>query len=162
MRDDLAASNTLRYAGRYHDADTLATRGLAAASEIGYPPLVAEAEVSLAPLLEVRGDAAEAERLLRDALLLAETSDHVQIAATASTALTTLLLRRRGGTERAQEMAERCWSSLVRAAHPADATMAYLQARQAIAMQEGDYAEALTWSERRLRRRTSPSGRRWH
>ncbi len=155
-RDDLAGANALRAAGNYANADALATGALATANEIGYAPLIAEAEDSLALLRDIQGETAEAERLWRDALFVAETNDHVEVAALASTSLVVLLAQDRSRTERAEEMAARCWAVLVRAGEPTDLVADYLQAQRMIHMNAGNYADALAWSERAIQLADNP------
>ncbi len=82
-------------AGRYDAGKKLAGAALVEAEAIGWPPLVAEAKSQLGELLESAGDYEEAERVLREAALLAAEIQHDTVAADASTRLTQLIGERK-------------------------------------------------------------------
>ena len=77
-------------AGRFDAGRDLAAAALAEAEAIGWSPLVAEAKVQVGELLESAGEYDEAERVLREAALLAAEIQHDTVAADASIRLTQL------------------------------------------------------------------------
>jgi tetratricopeptide (TPR) repeat protein len=156
VRDDVVAAEGLRIAGRYSDAEALATDAAASAQTIGYSPLVAEASATLASSRAIQGDTAAAERMLRDALFIAETSNHVELAARIATDLLLLLADDPGRTDHAEEMAARCWTDIVRAGEPQKQVIGYLDAQRLIHTNKGDYEEALAWSVRAVQRADDP------
>jgi tetratricopeptide (TPR) repeat protein len=71
VRARIAEANALNVAGKYRDGLPVATAAAAAAAQVDYPPVRAEALVALADLQNRTGDARAAEATLREAATVA-------------------------------------------------------------------------------------------
>jgi eukaryotic-like serine/threonine-protein kinase len=104
VRAQLAQARTLEWLGRAEDALVVARAASAASERVGYPPVRAEALAQIARALDARGNAearAESQRLYFDALDLAESGRHDQLAAEVWGRLVLLATRMDASTQQA-------------------------------------------------------------
>lgn len=83
----LFAANASRGAGRFNEAHERAEQALAAATELDWPPLTAQAYQTLGTALQQLGQYAESEAALEEAFILASTIDAHEIAASTGISL---------------------------------------------------------------------------
>ncbi|NUP08033.1 MAG: serine/threonine protein kinase [Polyangiaceae bacterium] len=79
IHTELEEASTLLDAARLDEAAPLIDHALAAAREVGWEPMLAEAQYRRASLLDRRGDAKNAERAFRDAFMTARSARHDEV-----------------------------------------------------------------------------------
>ena len=88
LREQIGRARARLHAGLYQEARALATSVRQEAAGVRYPPVLAEAHALEGEMLDETGDAAGAERALRQAYLTALQNRHDEVAARAAALLT--------------------------------------------------------------------------
>lgn len=151
LRNQLSDAKAKEFAGRYDAALDTASRVAGEAERLGYAPLLAEAKLRRASVLERTGDFAGAERMLLEAIWAAESSRHEEIAARAWVKLVWV-----SGVERIQPEQGHLWgafarSSLDRLGHAKLLEVTLTHNLGGVAYREGRLEEALDHYRQALR-----------
>ncbi len=153
LREALAGARSVYRLGDYASAARLLEPALERAREVGYAPLLAEALLVQGTVMGNRGELADAERVLLEAVDLAEAHRHDPAAAEVWSALGYLATRRLQDPARGRRWIRRGWAALRRIGSPAlDASHLHeQQGHLHVMLRQFDHAERSYREALRLR-----------
>ncbi len=158
--DDLARARTLKRAGHYDRARTLAEQIVQEAKRLEHPPLVAEAHHVLGGVLTADGEYEGAETQLLEARELAQAAGHDVLAARTSAALIFLVGSHLRRPEDAEQWVRHARADIERLADPQEARTSLEGTLGALRQSGGDYEAAREHFERALAVREARQGAR--
>jgi tetratricopeptide (TPR) repeat protein len=141
VRHELVRAKAFHDAGRYVEGIAVATSAAAAARELRYRPVEAEALFRLGVLQDEGGDTAAAEPSLREAVLAAEAADDNLLAAQTWVALV-VLAGHRAEFERGEEWGRHAAANLERLPGHPEIHAELARALGALFFAQGRYADA--------------------
>ena len=155
VRAVLASARALGHVGKYGDGVPVALDAAERARTLGWRPLIAEALLEAGMLSGQAGEAEEAERLLLEAVWMAEASRHDRVAAEAWTLLVFSTVQQGKGFERAPAWAARADAAIVRIEEDRELRSRLENHLGAVAYMKGDFPEARAHWERALAEATA-------
>ena len=151
LRQAIARADTLTFAHRLDDAETVAREALAQAEALERPEFVARARLALGQVLFYAGKYDDAEAVLRETFAEAGAADAVETAATAASLLTYVV-----GYLGARHDEGLIWSTAQKVyveriePEPGQWTAVWSSQRGAVNLAKGDYDEASALMDRAL------------
>jgi tetratricopeptide (TPR) repeat protein/predicted Ser/Thr protein kinase len=150
IREELARAEALEVAAKFDDGLKVGQAGLDEARPLGYPPILAEAQLRVGRLLGWRGDFAQSASTLHDALVNALAGRDDEAAARAATALVTAMGIRQAHYEEGARWADVAEALAGRMQNKDELLGVFFGARATLREREGKYDEALADATRAL------------
>jgi serine/threonine protein kinase/Tfp pilus assembly protein PilF len=158
QRAKLAAAAARRHAGKYKEALKIASETTAAARELKFRPLEAEALSLRGRLEEETGDFKAAEQTLLDATTAAQAARLHSLAARALVDLTLVVGHRQGRTEEARHFGQLASGLIEGLGSPDELNADQMETMGLVLWRAGDYAAASSYARRVLELREKVHG----
>jgi serine/threonine-protein kinase len=150
IREELARADALDVAAKFDDGLKVGQAGLEEARPLGYPPVLAEAQLRVGELLGGRGDYAQSASMLHDALVNALAGRDDQAAARAATELVMAIGIRQAHYDEGARWADVAEALAGRMQNKDELLGLFFSTRSALREREGKYDEALADATRAL------------
>jgi tetratricopeptide (TPR) repeat protein len=150
IREELARAEALEVAAKFDDGLKIGQVGLEEARPLGYPPILAEAQLRVGRLLGDRGDFAQSAVMLHDALVNALAGRDDEAAARAATQLITAIGIRQAHYDEGARWADVAEALAGRLQNKDELLGMFFSSRTTLREREGKYDEALADATRAL------------